>query len=105
MTEGVNRMRAFDLEERLIKFAVRVIAVVEAMPSTRAGNHIAGQLVGSGTSPAPNYGEASTFDIPYSIFDIFSCGPSKEPTDGFKSAEVCCDPCRRRRFICRAGTG
>ncbi len=32
--------------------------VAEALPSTRVGNHIAGQLVRSGTSPAPNYGEA-----------------------------------------------
>ena len=28
------------------------------MPKTRAGNHVAGQIVRSGTSPAPNYGEA-----------------------------------------------
>lgn len=50
--------RANQLEERLIDFAVRVIAVVEALPDTKAGKHIAGQLVRSGTSPAPNYGEA-----------------------------------------------
>ena len=47
-----------ELEDRLIDFAVEVIAVVEALPNTRAGNHIAGQLTRSGTSPAPNYGEA-----------------------------------------------
>jgi len=47
-----------ELEERLIDFAVRVINVVEALPSSKAGNHIASQLVRSGTSPAPNYGEA-----------------------------------------------
>ena len=46
------------LESRLIDFAVRVIGVVESLPSTRAGNHIGGQLIRSGTSPAPNYGEA-----------------------------------------------
>lgn len=47
-----------ELENRLIDFAVMVITVVEALPNTKAGNHIAGQLVRSGTSPAPNYGEA-----------------------------------------------
>ena len=47
-----------DLEDRLIDFAVRVITVVEALPTTKPGNHISGQLVRSGTSPAPNYGEA-----------------------------------------------
>ena len=50
--------RANQLENRLIDFAVRVIAVVEALPETKAGKHIAGQLVRAGTSPAPNYGEA-----------------------------------------------
>lgn len=50
--------KAFDLEDRLVHFAVRVIAVVEALPDTKAGKHVAGQLVRSGTSPAPNYGEA-----------------------------------------------
>lgn len=47
-----------ELENRLIDFAVAVIGVVEALPSSRAGNHVAGQLIRSGTSPAPNYGEA-----------------------------------------------
>ena len=50
--------RTYDLEERLIAFARRIIDIVEALPSTRAGNHIAGQLIRCGTSPAPNYGEA-----------------------------------------------
>jgi len=49
-----------DLEDRLIDFAVRIIKVAEAMPNTKAGNHIAGQLLRSGTSPAPNYGEAQS---------------------------------------------
>ena len=35
-----------------------VIGVVEALPNTKAGAHISGQLIRSGTSPAPNYGEA-----------------------------------------------
>lgn len=56
MTEA----KTFDLEERLVNFAVRVIGVVEALPDTRAGRHVAGQLVRSGTSPAPNYGEAQS---------------------------------------------
>lgn len=50
--------RASQLEDRLIDFAVRVIAVVEALPDTKASKHVASQLVRSGTSPAPNYGEA-----------------------------------------------
>ena len=48
----------FDLEDRLIDFAVRIIEVVRSLPNTRIGNHIGRQLIRSGTSPAPNYGEA-----------------------------------------------
>ena len=58
--EKAEAERTFDLEDRLIQFAVRVLHVVEALPGTRAGSHIAGQLVKSGTSPAPNYGEAQS---------------------------------------------
>ena len=50
--------RDFDLQDRLIEFAVRVMNVVEALPNSRIGNHVAVQLLRSGTSPAPNYGEA-----------------------------------------------
>jgi four helix bundle protein len=50
----------YDLEERLLDFAVRIIEIVEALPNTRTGNHIAGQLLRCGTSPAPNYGEAQS---------------------------------------------
>lgn len=50
--------RALELENRLVDFAVRVINVVEALPESRAGRHIASQLVRSGTAPAALYGEA-----------------------------------------------
>ena len=50
----------FDLEERLINFAVLIISIVEEMPNTKAANHLSGQLVRSGSSPALNYGEAQS---------------------------------------------
>ena len=52
--------RKFDLEERLIDFAVRIIRTAESLPKTKVGNHISGQLIRCGTSPAPNYGEAQS---------------------------------------------
>ena len=52
--------RQFDLEGRLIDFAVRIIRTAESLSKTRVGNHIAGQLIRCGTSPAPNYGEAQS---------------------------------------------
>jgi four helix bundle protein len=48
----------YDLEERLLEYAARIIRMVEKLPSTRAGNHVVGQLLRSGTSPLPNHGEA-----------------------------------------------
>ncbi len=50
--------KTFDLEDRLIDFAVRIIRIAESLPKTKVGNHIAGQIIRSGTAPAPNYGEA-----------------------------------------------
>ena len=58
--DGRRMDKPAELENRLINFAVRIINVVEAMPSSKAGNHVAGQLIRSGTAPAPNYGEAQS---------------------------------------------
>ena len=52
--------RTFDLEERLIDFAVRIIRIAESLPKTKIGKHVAGQIIRCGTSPAPNYGEAQS---------------------------------------------
>jgi four helix bundle protein len=49
--------RKFDLEDRLVDYSCRMIDVVEALPKTRAGNYIAGQLIKSCISPTFNYGE------------------------------------------------
>jgi len=50
--------RRYDLEDRLLEFASVIIDVSEKLPNTRAGNHLAGQLLRSGTSPYGNHGEA-----------------------------------------------
>jgi len=42
----------------LLEFASVVIDVSEKLPNTRAGNHLAGQFLRSGTSPYGNHGEA-----------------------------------------------
>ena len=49
--------KKFDLEDRMVDYACRMIDVVEALPNTRTGNYIAGQLIRSCQSPAFNYGE------------------------------------------------
>ena len=52
-------MNHADLSERLWRFAARIGKVVDALPDTRLGRHVAGQLVRCGTSAPPNYDEGS----------------------------------------------
>jgi hypothetical protein len=55
--DGSAGKRQFDLEDRLLEFTSAVIDLSESLPATRAGNHVAGQILRSGTSPCPNHGE------------------------------------------------
>jgi four helix bundle protein len=48
----------FDLEDRLLEFTAELLKLVDALPTSRAGNHISGQLLRCGTSPFANHGEA-----------------------------------------------
>jgi four helix bundle protein len=57
VTEKIQS-KADELEDRLVNFAVRIIKLSANLPKTPAGKHVAGQILRSGTSPAPNYGEA-----------------------------------------------
>jgi len=56
--------RAYDLEERLLDYSVLIIRLCDKLPNSRAGNHIAGQLLRSGTSALPNHGEAQAAESP-----------------------------------------
>ena len=47
-----------ELSDRLWRFAARIAKVVDALPDTRVGRHVAGQIVRSGIAAAPNYDEA-----------------------------------------------
>src|SRR6202011_1540368 len=47
----------YDLEERLLEFTPNVVRLADSIPNTKAGNHIAGQLLCCGTSPLANHGE------------------------------------------------
>jgi len=56
--------RKYDLQDRLVKYAVRIIRLTESLPETKSGKHIASQILRSGTSPAPNYSEAQSAESP-----------------------------------------
>ena len=53
-------MNKSELEDRLISFSVLIIELVNEMPNSKAGNHLSGQIVRSGTSVSLNYGEAQS---------------------------------------------
>jgi len=50
----------YDLEERLLEYAARIVRFAEALPRTAAARHVSGQLLRSGTSPMAQHGEAQT---------------------------------------------
>src|SRR5256885_17253387 len=52
----VSKKTKYDLEARLLEFAVAVVELTDDLPNTRAGNHIAGQLLRCGTSPYGHHG-------------------------------------------------
>ncbi len=55
---NMEKERKYDLEGRLLRFAVEITKVVEGLPDSKVCNHFGGQLLRSGTSPALNYAEA-----------------------------------------------
>ena len=52
--------KKYDLQDRLVDYAVQIIKLSEKLPDTKAEKHISSQVLRSGTSPAPNYGEAQS---------------------------------------------
>ncbi len=56
----MKKERSYDLQDRQVDFAVRIIKLSETLPDTKAGKHVSTQILRSGTSPAPNYGEAQS---------------------------------------------
>ncbi len=47
----------YDLENRLVKFAILILEVCDLLPSTKAANNLEHQMSKSGTAPALMYGE------------------------------------------------
>ncbi|SMO32749.1 four helix bundle protein [Gracilimonas mengyeensis] len=56
-------MNKTELEDRLIRFAGLIIKIINNLPANKAANHLANQLVRSGTSPALNYGESRSAEL------------------------------------------
>ena len=56
MPENVSK--ADKIQDRLVDLAIAIILLAADLPRNPAGRHVASQVLLSGTSPAPNYGEA-----------------------------------------------
>ena len=54
----MSQAAANELQRRLVSFTVKIIELVGHLTKAPAGRHVSGQILRSGTSPAPNYGEA-----------------------------------------------
>ncbi len=52
--------KKYDLEDRLVDYAIKMSELVEKFYNTKLGNHIGGQLTRCSTAPALNYGEAQS---------------------------------------------
>jgi four helix bundle protein len=48
-------MNEHEMKQRTKKFALRILDLSDALPNTRSGNVVAGQIIRSGTSVAANY--------------------------------------------------
>ena len=53
-------MKPYDLHERLIDFVVMIINIAKDVENSKAGNHLTGQIIRSGSSPSLNYSEAQS---------------------------------------------
>ena len=61
---GTGEQGKYDLEDRLLDYAARIIRLTDALPRSRAASHVADQLLRSGTAPLSNHGEAQAAESP-----------------------------------------
>ena len=50
----------YDLQERLIGYSVLILEIINSLPDNKATNHLANQMIRSGTAPCLMYGEAQS---------------------------------------------
>ncbi len=86
--------RKYDLEDRLIDFADQIIELVERLPNTKAANHLGGQIVRSGTSPALLYGEAQAAE---SNADFIH--KTKDTLKELRETQICSKIIRKRNYV------
>ena len=53
-------MSKYDLEDRLVQFAVAVMQLAEKLPNTKIGIQLSGKIIRSSSSASMKYGEAQS---------------------------------------------
>lgn len=84
----------FDLRERFIDFSVQVISISEELPKTFVGQHLANQIVRSGSSPAFQYAEACDAESRKDFIHKLKIGVKE-----LRETLVCLEIIRRKSFI------
>jgi four helix bundle protein len=54
----------YDLEERLLEYATRIIRLTESMSGSQTKLHVSNQLLRSGTAPMAHHGESQAAESP-----------------------------------------
>ena len=75
------------LNERFIQFSVLCLKIADDLPRTFAGQHLAGQLVRSSTSPALQYGEVQGAESKADFIHKFKIG-LKELRETFNCLKI-----------------
>ncbi|MGJ7031464.1 four helix bundle protein [Niabella hirudinis] len=69
----MENARKYDLEDRLVHFAILALNVCDILPSTKAGNNLEHQLSKSGTAPALMYGEVQAAELQADFIHKMKC--------------------------------
>lgn len=85
----------FDLEERLINFAVLILEITEKLPDTKGSNHLSGQLVRSGTAPALVYGEAQSAESRKDFIHKMTIALKE-----MRESMICLKIVERKKYLC-----
>ena len=84
--------RAYNLNERLVKFSVVALKISQKFPKNPASNHIADQILRSGSAPALHYAEAQAAESPKDFIHKMKLG-LKELRETYNSLRIAKQMC------------
>ncbi len=79
--------REYNLNDRLVKFSVVALMIARKFPKNPVANHIADQILRSGSAPALHYAEAQAAESPKDFIHKMKVG-LKELRETFNSLKI-----------------